>query len=249
MNEDFIFSEDNEKTVKQSANFVVTEKTVKVKAACAFKIPKDNAKLLEVDMIKEQVNYLANFYVYFTDADPKKAYKVELILNAVLNLKFSSMVETTTEYIFFLNKDAYLFTENRFVESVNNASNMFYYIISGRLEKLAKKYSDLVFTLMDVMQANEITSHSGMGYEILVSELTRDKTDTSALFRYVVTKQNERNGFTTINIREVPRTQSAISALFGENIMNGITSTVLNTENGKKAILSPIEQITLNKFD
>ena len=250
--EDFNYNDDNVKKIKQALQDITVKPTyIKSKGFLSYIIPKDNSKLIDINHEKEYVNYLANLDIYVHKEKPEEAYKFELITNAVLKLKFNNMIETSNEYKFFVDKDEFLIEENKFVKTVDNASNLFYYIISGRLEKLSKtrNYNDLLPILMKVMEDNEIKGHKSIGYEILITELCRDKTSLSTPFRHVVNKQNVRGGFKTINIRETPRAQSAISALFGENIMQGLTSTINATLENKEPQLTPIEEITLNKFN
>lgn len=250
--DEFFFNDENEKNIKQCLkDFTIQSDKIITKAYIAYKLERDADKIIEIDEDKEQVKILANIDIYVTKETKEKSYKVPLVTNTMLKLNFNSFITSPKEYIFFLDADEELISENKFVKDVGNASNVFYYIINGRLEKLAKKgsYNSLLPVFMDIMDENEVSNHKSIGYEILITELCRDKKDINTPFRLVVQDNNMKGGFQSINIREIPRSQSPVSALFGENIMQSIVTTTNTTMSGKKPKLTPMEEITLNKFE
>ena len=250
--EQFNFNDENEKIFRDcKADFEVKEDKIIAKEYLAYKVEKDAAKLFTINTDEEWIKMPANFDVYVHKDDPKKAYKTSIVLNTVLKINYNIKFENTKEFIFMLDKGEELISENKFIKTVDNASNAFFYVLSGRLKKLEKTgdYNKLLQVMMKIMEDNEISGHPAKAYEILIAELCRDKKNTSVPFRFTVNDTNMRTGYISINIRSVPRNQSSISALFSEDIMQSLTTTINNKVQGKKPALTPIEEITLNKFN
>lgn len=236
-------------TLNEIAPFlVISEKEFRVKIKSKYIVSKEYENIIEVDEVKKTIKHMCNFQL-FVILPTGEEVETFIMTNTLLTTRFSKLTEDSENYILELEPDELLFDSNVFVKSVSNSSALFFLLISGKIgDKNNLTYDEIYQLVYDTLNDNEIQGKPSVSYELLVSELTRDKKDLSKSFRFVATEGNLKNGFTPINIREIPRMQSPVSALMSEDIFNGVVSIVNSANAGKKANLTPVEQIMLNKY-
>lgn len=245
----------NEKNIlapsKALKDLTILSEKISVKSDVAFKVLKGIEPVIDVNVAKRYVETTANILLFVQKDTFEESYCTFIKLDTILRLSFTSFNETSTEYIFFLEKGNDLIASNIFVETIANASDTFKGFMSGKLDKVVPKpsYTDILKQVKEVMQNNQIKGHQSISYEILLTELAKDINNPSKSFRFSATKSNLTKGYKLINIREISRGQSAMSALASENIMASITTTISNTNKGVTPKLTPVEQISLNKFN
>jgi len=227
---------------------VITEKEFRVKLQSKYIVSKEYENIIEIDEVKKTIKHICNFSLFLVLPDGEEVETL-ILTNTLLTTKFNKMTEDSENYTMELDANELLFESNVFVKSVNNASALFFLLISGKIgDKSSMSYDEIYQLVYDTLNDNEIQGKPSISYELLVSELTRDKKDLSKPFRLVVNEGNVTNGFTPINIREIPRMQSPVSALMSEDIFNGVVSIVNSANSNKQAKLTPVEQIMLNKY-
>jgi hypothetical protein len=191
---------------------------------------------------------LANFSVIVQD--DKGPYAVSFMANAIMNTKFTITEETSKKYKFILKAGSDLFDGNHFIKNIDNAYNIFNFLTSGKLGGDGKlKYEDLPNLVRQILEENGISkSHPTLSYEILVAELAKTRDDSTKPFRFSVRNDNRKNGYIMTNIRDVPRNISPFSALASEDITEALASIIQLSKENKKGVVTPLEQIALNKF-
>jgi len=78
--------------------------------------------------------------------------------------------------------------------------------------------------------------------EFLLSELFRNKRNTSESFRNAYTGKNGYD-YRMVRITKIPEMNSTFTGLLGEDINQQIVSAVLKGREGKDEKVSPIEKI------
>lgn len=230
-----------------SKYFIITEQEFIVKVNCRYLIDKDYENVIEIDEIKRTVKHICNFLLILT-IDDEEEVATNIITNTMLKTKFSKMEETADSYIMELEADSKLFESNVFEKNVSNATSLFFLLMGGKIGNSEMSYGEIYQLVYDSLNDNEITGKPSVSYELLVSELMRDKNDFSKPFRISVNQNNESTGFSPLNIREIPRMQSPVSALMSEDIFDGVVSIINAAKTNKQAKLTPVEQIMLNKY-
>jgi len=132
---------------------------------------------------------------------------------------------------------------------VTNAYTTLTLLLSGKFNEIQKvKYGELPKVIMDIMKNNSIKGHSAVSYEILLSELCVNRKNPTESFRKIAKTDSDSNEFAMLNIRDIPRNVSSFNAISSENILKGLTSSILNTKLGTTPQLTPMEEVSLNKY-
>jgi hypothetical protein len=228
--------------------FIISEKEFIANNDCYYLVNKEFENIIEIVEIKRTMKHICNFplIVMLETGEEVETY---IMTNTLLTTRFDSMEEDADNYILKVKAGQQLFDSNVFIKAVGNASSLFFLLISGKIgDTGGMDYNEIYQLVYDTLNDNEITGKPSIAYELLVSEILRDKKDLGKPFRLVANETNLKNGFQAINIREIPRMQSPVSALMSEDIFDGVVSIVNSGNSGKKANLTPVEQIMLNKY-
>lgn len=230
---------------RSKSNNVVTKEKM------FFLIERDYLNQITINDTENTVKTYANLILYFlSNNNDGKVYKITMKIPCILSLNFSYYFKDGDNIVFVLEENMKIFKSNLYQNDVEVASSTFSTTINGKVNDIPKlDYDKLPVFLSDVLENNEIKGNISLPLEILISGLCRSSTDNSVEFRHIV-KKNEYayDRFNMINIREVPRNNSAFSAISSENISEGLITTLINNKSTGKNRLSPMESIALNKF-
>jgi hypothetical protein len=214
---------------------------------CFFELSKDEYE--DATEYDTSIEFFCFFDLYFkSDDDEDKYYVYHVKLPYNLRVHFDSKeIGPKGEQRFFINAGSEIFESTHHRQSVLNAYSFFSNVIRGGFEtKLNANYLDLFNAFYSYLENNEIGGHTSLELELLYQGICRDKNNPEIPFRWIANKNN-LNDFITINIREIPRYESSFNAIASENIMKGLTKTIVT--NGGMKILTPLEQIALGKTD
>ena len=189
----------------------------------------------------------ANFDLYVADEEKEDTYYVfPFNLDFPLKINFDLAIESSTEVRLEINKGTTILNENFYRNDVNVAYQFFVKLMSGKYNDNAKlSYVDLLQSIKNVLSENEIKGHSSLEFEILLQHLCKASKDGETPFRHLAKATSKHTEFNMINIRDVPRFESAFNAIASENINVGIMKTLIKESNIN--ILSPLERIALSK--
>ncbi len=227
---------------KNAKDFTINEKSIYCKKDTMFVIDKYDDKFVDINEDNKTVKCFFNVKMYVN-----KEYNTYLPLNIILTAKFTSYVENSNEYQFFIKANNFLFDTNLFEKDSSNAGELLNHMMQGKMDR-GIGYNQIYDSLKLNLENNDIGKQPSLSYEIIITELCKSKEDPTVPFRFVVSKQNQSNGFVMINIRDISKGTSAISALNSEDMIDSLTTTIQNKRKNVKPILTPIEQISLSKF-
>ncbi len=236
----------NFKTMKQaiaSKLIKVTKDKIQVLEDCSYLVETKDKNFVTINSGKKTITCFVNFILEFDEET-----RVLININDVLEPSYNFYEEVSEGYLCYLNKDSYLFSSNLFPTSKNNSNNMLTYFLNGKLGSDGKiRYEDVYTTFKNVMEKSGLPKLESLSYELLVAETIRNEKDPTLPFR-LEASPIKQYGFTTVKLKDIGKSVSAISALNSEDITDSLSQIVLNSKNKKDSIITPVEKIMLNKY-
>lgn len=214
-----------------------------------FIIDRDYLNQIEINEVDNFIKSYATLELFFIKES--EVYKVDMKIPYILEINFTEYFKSGDSVIFILEENSSLFRNNLYQNNIETASNTFSSVINGKINDIMKmNYDELPKFLLTALEENEAKGHPMLPLEILFSALCRDASDSSQEFRHTIKSYSDLryDKFQMINIREVPRNNSAFSAISSENISEGLITTIVNNKTNTNNRLSPMEAIALNKL-
>ena len=192
------------------------------------------------------IELLCNFTMYIEGDEENVVHPFTFNLDFQLPIYYSYSENYGSEdVVLVISPNTKLLKDNFYRNDVNVAYKFFIQMTSGKFNDDRKlSYDQLLLSIMNIMKENEIKGHSSLEFEILLQGLCRDaKVDKP--YRLTAKMNNTHKDFKMINVRDIPRYESAFNAISAENVTQGLLKT-LNRENNI-GIASPLERIALSK--
>jgi len=223
----------------------IEEGSIECLSDCFFILDKSFFEECEVSI--DNIKMLANFTLYIEDDDEENvAYPFNFDLNFLLPIYFTDYEEVGGEVKIKIQAGNTLIADSFYKNDVNVAYQYFVKFMSGKInEQPQLSYSELLVTLKDVLSSNEIKGHASLEMEIFLQGLCRSSKNPDEPFRLTAKHNSSAKDFVMVNIRDIPRLESAFNAIASENINVGVVKT-LNSDSNIQ-MLSPLEKIALSK--
>jgi hypothetical protein len=201
------------------------------------------------DISDSSFTTFGEFKIYVSTDTPNDYYCFNFRIPFLMTVNYEELIETGSYYIFKISGGKDLIDNNMHIESADNAALLLNKLFQGKFNKMLRKnYEDIPNAIMDGIETNGITGFQSIIYELMVSTLTRTKEDVTKEFRLIATENEPADNFRMINIREIPKNFSAMTALSSEGITNGILKSITNKKKGYVAQrITPQEKIVLGK--
>ena len=154
------------------------------------------------------------------------------------------MPEIDYDIFVLVNGDAFIYDTNH-KQTVDDITWFIAKMIEGAKLPPTISYDEVfgVFTrALEITQINAKLGVPALTLEFLLSELFRNRRDTSEAFRYAYTGKNAYD-YRMVRITKIPEMNSTFTGLLGEDINQQIVSAVLKSREGKEEKVSPIEKI------
>ncbi len=221
----------------------VTKSKIQVLADCYYLVEAKDKNFVTINPKKKTITCFVNFFLNFKDD-----YRILINFNDVLEPSYDYYEETPEGYKCYLNENSYLFETNTFALSKNNSNNMLSHFLNGKLGSDEMPYKDIYTTFKSVMEKSGLPKLESLSYELLISEATRIEGDLSKPFR-IIASPVKQHGYVSIKLKDIGKGVSAITALNSEDITDSMATILMAKKNKQKPVLTPVERITLNKFD
>ena len=231
-----------ENLVKAKQGLNIESERVTALKDCVFFVDREFYDAIDVGT--NFIEMLAVFDLYVLDEGT--AYPFRVHLNFPLKIYFSDVEIGADLVTFHINKGTQFLRDSFYMNDVNVAYQFLIKLMSGKYNDNAKlSYIGVLESFKKVLAENEIRGHDSIEFEILLQKFCVSSKDGETPFRYIAKSDSKHSEFNMINVRNVPRFESAFNAIASENINKGIIKT-LNKESGIN-ILSPLERIALSK--
>lgn len=223
---------------------VITEDKVTVIKDSFFIVDKEFFETSEVEV--NNIEMLATFTLYVRDEeDPNTVYPFNFKLMFPLKVYFTDSIPKGNEVMIVVDEGTDILQDSFYRNDVNTAYHYFVRLMTGKFnDELKLSYTELLESFKKVMEENEIGGHSSLEFEIFLQALCK-APDGETPFRHVAKSNSGHREFTMINIRDVPRLESAFNAISSENVNTGILKTLIKKSDISS--LSPLERIALGK--
>jgi hypothetical protein len=144
------------------------------------------------------------------------------------------------------NGDAFLYDVN-YKESIDDVTFFIQKLIEGAKLPPTLSYEEVLNVYLKALEVTKINSKLGVGavtLEFILSELYRDKKNTSNPFRLKYdAKTVSPYDYRMLRIVKIPEMNSTFTGITGEDINQQLISAILRNREGKKERVSPIEKI------
>lgn len=231
------------KTIRESGYFEIEKKTVKALRNTRYTIPIGDDSIVEVNEKDKTVSYIANL-VLTVETGNGESEEFLLKTNKYLPMSFNSYSKNGSNHEFTIDGGQYLFKNNLYVKNVMSAGAVFGYVLRGKLES---PYSTADDVIRGILEDNGIVGHQSLGYEVYVTETSRNPEKTAETMRHQKTDIHDED-YLVVGIREITRSHSAMSSLNNEDIVASVKQAVIATRDGVKPELTPLEVISLGKY-
>jgi len=144
----------------------------------------------------------------------------------------------------FSKNEVVIKTTELVIQQVETFTKFLSLLTSGRLPKTIPylAVSDIALSLQTFNKRD--LGIPSLGYEMIVSDIYRDKTDLSKSFRFKMGSKPNVNqlDYTTLNLRELANENSEYTGLTFEDFLYAVQSAIVKTQNGHISKESPVEK-------
>lgn len=172
---------------------------------------------------------------------------------AELNIQYSESSKTRRrfnnskedeEYLVFTSYNGEVVIKNAIqVESAGGFATFLKFMLFGKLPEDIK-YSDLPALLIKSAESNGVNPGvTNFIFELMMTELARDKKDNSIPYRFTASKTGNELGYETVRLNDVPSLSSVFAGISFENIDLALTRSVVNSRAGHKNAIPPTEEL------
>jgi len=153
---------------------------------------------------------------------------------------------SSREYEVFRLTDGDIFMDRVVIEqSATAVINFVNSLHDGQIPETIP-YPELINLYLNALDLNHVSlKNPAVVFELILSELCRDKNDLHRPFREAIARQANYNQFAyqSINLREIPSLSNTFAALSFEDFDNAAIASINNNNSNMKEKESPIEKI------
>jgi|GEM_PF-1839457 len=152
-------------------------------------------------------------------------------------------VENVVTLKFYKND---IFILNEVIEqNVSSVNTLVKLLNSGKINK-SVDYKEIINLLLDNLEANNFNLKTpSLDLELIISELYRQKKDTTKPYRMIAGKTGKVNKdeYVPTSVKKISTNNSTFTAISGENIRMALISSVNKTQQDKPEKESPVEKV------
>jgi len=144
----------------------------------------------------------------------------------------------------FSKNEVVIKTTELVIQQVETFTKFLNLLTSGRLPKTIP-YSSVPDIALSLQTFNKRDlGIPSLGYEMMTSEIYRDKNDLSKSFRFKAGSKPNVNqlDYTTLNLRELANENAEYTGLTFEDFLYAVQSAIVKTQNGHESKESPVEK-------